>query len=132
MSLWAVISGACAALAAAFGKGAFDLDVGTSMPFRVVFGCLMVGCNVLMFTCFAKALATSPSSLQASAINYVVNFIVTALLGFLVLSEPLTWSFVAGSSLMLLGVALVLSDPAAIVQQASSDSCNTTTKPKAT
>ncbi|GAB6032696.1 hypothetical protein CHUAL_011572 [Chamberlinius hualienensis] len=78
-----------------------------SILVRLVFVCLMLLFNCLMWTTFVKALRHSRTSLQATVTNTAANFIFTALFGHLFFGEflPLVWWL--GSLLIIFGWVLM-------------------------
>lgn len=60
-----------------------------------------------MWTLFTKALARGTSTTQVSIINTSTNFMVTALLGFVIFSESLPPLWWAGAALLVAGNVVV-------------------------
>ncbi|KAG0264440.1 hypothetical protein BG011_006799 [Mortierella polycephala] len=73
------------------------------------FGLIFI-CNAAMWTLFTKALNRSRSSATVTVINSAANFCITAVLGYLLFSEPLALQWWFGASLIVLGSVLVSSD----------------------
>ncbi|KAF9583551.1 hypothetical protein BGW38_009196 [Lunasporangiospora selenospora] len=67
-------------------------------------------CNAAMWTLFTKALNRSQSSATITVINSSANFCITALLGYVLFSEPLALQWWFGASLIVLGGVLVGTD----------------------
>ncbi|KAF9971019.1 hypothetical protein BGZ73_006100 [Actinomortierella ambigua] len=63
-----------------------------------------------MWTLFTKALNRSKSSAVVTVINSSANFCITAVLGYLLFSEPLALQWWFGASLIVMGSVLVGSD----------------------
>ncbi|KAH7017733.1 hypothetical protein EDB80DRAFT_705810 [Ilyonectria destructans] len=122
---FAVASGACAAfngvfaklttteltatlsnkIAHIFGLSAFEHIVEVAV--RVFFFVLNLTFNGVMWTLFTKALARGTSTTQVSIINTSTNFMVTALLGFVIFSESLPPLWWAGAALLVVGNIVV-------------------------
>ncbi|GJJ75024.1 hypothetical protein EMPS_07382 [Entomortierella parvispora] len=73
------------------------------------FGLIFI-CNAAMWTLFTKALNRSNSSATVTVINSAANFCLTAVLGYVLFSEPLAMQWWFGASLIVLGSVLVSSD----------------------
>ncbi|KAF9934646.1 hypothetical protein FBU30_000970 [Linnemannia zychae] len=73
------------------------------------FGLIFV-CNAAMWTLFTKALNRSKSSATVTVINSAANFCITAVLGYLMFSEPLAMQWWFGASLIVMGSVLVSTD----------------------
>ncbi|KAI0399540.1 hypothetical protein F4802DRAFT_34162 [Xylaria palmicola] len=123
--VYAVASGACAALNGVFAKlttndltsqiargvsGFFGAE-GSARVLEVIVRCIFFGLNLLfngvMWTLFTKALARGTSTTQVSVMNTSTNFVVTALLGLAVFAErlpPLWW---AGAALLVAGNVII-------------------------
>ncbi|KAF7543513.1 hypothetical protein G7Z17_g10675 [Cylindrodendrum hubeiense] len=122
---YAVASGACAAfngvfakltttelttrlsdkVANLFGLSAFENIVEVAV--RVFFFALNLTFNGVMWTLFTKALARGTSTTQVSIMNTSTNFMVTALLGFVIFSESLPPLWWAGAALLVAGNVVI-------------------------
>ncbi|KAF9150897.1 hypothetical protein BG015_007282 [Linnemannia schmuckeri] len=69
-------------------------------------------CNAAMWTLFTKALNRSKSSATVTVINSAANFCITAVLGYVLFSEPLALQWWFGASLIVAGSVLVSSNEA--------------------
>lgn len=115
MSSFALIAGTFAAGASFFGKLAVDgyllPSLTSSGPLllilRVASFATVFVMNALMWAFFTKALSLSTTSVQATVVNVVSNFLTTALLGVLVFKETLTPSWWLGAGLILTGTILL-------------------------
>jgi len=119
MSL-AVLSGSLAANASVLGKFAFDFSE-SSIPSRcvqwlpefAVRGILfltMLLVNSWMLSTFVRALASSQSALAATVVNFACNFLVSVLLGVIVLGDPAPASprWWAGAVLLIAGASFTI------------------------
>jgi len=66
--------------------------------------------NASMLSTFAKALATSDSTVTATGTNFAFNFFFSGISGLVVFNEPVVNRWWLGASLMLLGVLLINRD----------------------
>eukprot|EP00051_Salpingoeca_urceolata_P032172 m.496664 g.496664 ORF g.496664 m.496664 type:complete len:129 (-) comp48287_c0_seq1:257-643(-) len=106
-------AGVFAALASTFCKLTVDATacLAITSSDHVLIRGLMLACmlasNGFMWVLFSRALEASSSSLTPTVINTAFNFVTSALLGSVVFSEPLSWTWAAGTSLIVCGLALV-------------------------
>ncbi|ESZ89845.1 hypothetical protein SBOR_9776 [Sclerotinia borealis F-4128] len=123
--LLAVASGACAAFNGVFAKltttqlttsfaenvaGFFDLGEGEKVVeygVRGIFFLLNLVFNGIMWTLFTKALARGTSTVQVSIINTSSNFMITAVLGFIIFSESLPPLWFLGAALLVAGNVII-------------------------
>ncbi|ORY42251.1 hypothetical protein BCR33DRAFT_851772 [Rhizoclosmatium globosum] len=68
---------------------------------------LVIGCNVLMWSTFTRALSSSPSSAAVSVLNNSANMIASALMGFIIFQEELSVRWWVGAGFVLAGTALM-------------------------
>ncbi|XP_033021361.1 transmembrane protein 42 [Lacerta agilis] len=78
---------------------------------RIVCGGLVLACNAVMWTFFAKALRYSSSSATATLTSTASNFISSAFLGSLLFGETHALLWWIGISLTLLGLLLLHTTP---------------------
>ncbi|CAD6448592.1 3edc43aa-7c77-4d1f-b990-96b3ce869a8f [Sclerotinia trifoliorum] len=123
--LLAVASGACAAFNGVFAKltttqlttsfaehvaGFFGLGKGEKVVeygVRGIFFLLNLVFNGIMWTLFTKALARGTSTVQVSIINTSSNFMITAVLGFMIFSESLPPLWFLGAALLVAGNVII-------------------------
>ncbi|KAJ8060495.1 hypothetical protein OCU04_010817 [Sclerotinia nivalis] len=123
--LLAVASGACAAFNGVFAKltttqlttsfaehvaGFFGLGKGEKVVeygVRGIFFLLNLVFNGIMWTLFTKALARGTSTVQVSIINTSSNFMITAVLGFIIFSESLPPLWFLGAALLVAGNVII-------------------------
>ncbi|KAG4030617.1 hypothetical protein MFRU_011g00750 [Monilinia fructicola] len=123
--LLAVASGACAAFNGVFAKltttqlttsfaehvaGFFGLGDGEKVVeygVRGIFFLLNLVFNGIMWTLFTKALARGTSTVQVSIINTSSNFMITAVLGFIIFSESLPPLWFLGAALLVAGNVII-------------------------
>ncbi|KAB8297866.1 hypothetical protein EYC80_001661 [Monilinia laxa] len=123
--LLAVASGACAAFNGVFAKltttqlttsfaehvaGFFGLGEGEKVVeygVRGIFFLLNLVFNFIMWTLFTKALARGTSTVQVSIINTSSNFMITAVLGFIIFSESLPPLWFLGAALLVAGNVII-------------------------
>ncbi|EDN92637.1 hypothetical protein SS1G_08500 [Sclerotinia sclerotiorum 1980 UF-70] len=123
--LLAVASGACAAFNGVFAKltttqlttsfaehvaGFFGLGKGEKVVeygVRGIFFLLNLVFNGIMWTLFIKALARGTSTVQVSIINTSSNFMITAVLGFIIFSESLPPLWFLGAALLVAGNVII-------------------------
>ncbi|KAG4103596.1 hypothetical protein H8356DRAFT_1420057 [Neocallimastix lanati (nom. inval.)] len=85
--------------------------------FRLIsFVCIFL-CNAAMWANFTKALNVSSSSIQVTVINSATNFCLTAILGHLIFSEPLSLQWWFGASLIVTGTVLLNTEMQKIEKQ---------------
>ncbi|ORY73972.1 hypothetical protein LY90DRAFT_402164 [Neocallimastix californiae] len=70
-----------------------------------------------MWANFTKALNVSSSSIQVTVINSATNFCLTAILGHLIFSEPLSLQWWFGASLIVTGTVLLNTEMQKIEKQ---------------
>ncbi|KAH7136489.1 hypothetical protein EDB81DRAFT_802322 [Dactylonectria macrodidyma] len=122
---YAVASGACAAFNGVFAKlttteltgslsnkiadtfGLSDFENIVEVAVRALFFGLNLTFNGVMWTLFTKALARGTSTTQVSIMNTSTNFMITALLGFVIFSESLPPLWWAGAALLVAGNVIV-------------------------
>ncbi|KAH7160268.1 hypothetical protein B0J13DRAFT_617047 [Dactylonectria estremocensis] len=122
---YAVASGACAAFNGVFAKlttteltgslsnkiadtfGLSDFENIVEVAVRALFFGLNLTFNGVMWTLFTKALARGTSTTQVSIMNTSTNFMITALLGFVIFSESLPPLWWAGAALLVAGNVVV-------------------------
>jgi len=123
--LFAVASGACAAFNGVFAKlttndlttnivagisrlfGIPDGHVYIELVVRVIFFSLNLVFNGVMWTLFTQALAKGNSTTQVSIMNTSTNFMITALLGFIIFSESLPPLWWLGASMLVAGNVII-------------------------
>ncbi|PFH60276.1 hypothetical protein XA68_11196 [Ophiocordyceps unilateralis] len=124
--LLAVASGACAAFNGAFAKLTTtsltsglahaiarrlrlsdDANRFVELAVRGTFFALNLIFNGVMWTLFTAALARGSSATQVSIVNTSTNFVLTALLGFVIFSEALPPLWWAGAALLVAGNVVV-------------------------
>ncbi|RDD40071.1 Transmembrane protein 42 [Trichoplax sp. H2] len=66
--------------------------------------------NAIMWTFFVKALNQFRTSLQATVISSAINFIASALLGYVIFKEYLSKMWCLGAFLMIVGLGIIHSD----------------------
>ncbi|KIN00473.1 hypothetical protein OIDMADRAFT_19542 [Oidiodendron maius Zn] len=121
----AVASGACAAFNGVFAKLTTTeltttfatslanlLGVGSGekvveIIVRVMFFALNLIFNGIMWTLFTKALARGTSTTQVSIINTSANFMITAVLGFMIFRESLPPLWWLGAALLVVGNVII-------------------------
>ncbi|KAH8808944.1 transcription initiation factor IIA, gamma subunit, helical domain-containing protein [Xylogone sp. PMI_703] len=121
----AIASGACAAFNGVFAKltttklttdfatsiaGLFGLDKGEKVVeyiIRAMFFGLNLLFNGVMWALFTKALARGTSTTQVSIINTSSNFMITAILGFIIFSESLPPLWWLGAAMLVAGNVII-------------------------
>ncbi|XP_054258283.1 transmembrane protein 42 [Macrosteles quadrilineatus] len=73
---------------------------------------LMIICNAAVWTFFVKALQESPSTFIPTISVAAVNYISSALIGWLLFGESVSTMWFVGTSLIIGGLALLASDSA--------------------
>ncbi|KAG5934692.1 hypothetical protein E4U53_000626 [Claviceps sorghi] len=119
--LYAIASGACAAFNGVFAKlttTTLTATLSSSLAhllhlaryenalevlLRGIFFALNLTFNGIMWTLFTKALAKGSSTTQVSILNTSTNFVMTALLGWVIFAEALPPMWWAGASLLVVG-----------------------------
>ncbi|KAI1877098.1 uncharacterized protein JN550_001170 [Neoarthrinium moseri] len=123
--VFAVASGACAAVNGCFAKlttneltsnissaiaKAFGL-VAFENALELIFRCIFFGLNLVfngvMWTLFTKALARGTSTTQVSIMNTSSNFMITAILGFMIFSESLPPLWWVGAAMLVAGNVII-------------------------
>ncbi|KAH6895257.1 hypothetical protein B0T10DRAFT_211448 [Thelonectria olida] len=122
---FAVASGACAAFNGVFAKltttglttrlsdtiadifGLSSMKSTVEIVVRTLFFVLNLTFNGVMWSLFTTALARGTSTTQVSIMNTSTNFVVTALLGFVIFSESLPPLWWAGAALLVAGNVIV-------------------------
>ncbi|RDL30754.1 uncharacterized protein BP5553_10099 [Venustampulla echinocandica] len=121
----AMMSGACAAFNGVFAKlttteltTSFAASVGNffglgdgekvvEFVVRAIFFALNLIFNGIMWALFTKALARGTSTTQVSIINTSSNFMITAILGFVIFSESLPPLWFLGAGLLVAGNVII-------------------------
>ncbi|KAH8678968.1 hypothetical protein BGZ60DRAFT_525701 [Tricladium varicosporioides] len=121
----AAMSGACASFNGVFAKlttteltttfatgiaNAFGLgngEKGVEVVVRGIFFALNLLFNFIMWTLFTKALSRGTSTTQVSILNTSTNFLLTAILGFLIFSESLPPLWFLGAGLLVAGNVII-------------------------
>lgn len=127
-SQWIVLalaSGACAAFNGVFAKltttelttnfataianliGLSKIEGGVEVVIRAIFFGLNLIFNGIMWALFTKALARGTSTTQVSILNTSSNFMITAILGFLIFSESLPPLWFLGAALLVAGNVII-------------------------
>lgn len=121
----ACVAGLNAAVAGVAGKVAFDSDAvvvraalgalrlpdAWIVPARVVVLGLLLLANAMVFRMLARGMDAATSH-GATVVASGTNFLASAALGAVLFGEALTWRWLAGAALMVLGMATVASDSA--------------------
>ncbi|KAK4256303.1 hypothetical protein QN277_009187 [Acacia crassicarpa] len=94
---WAISAGFCAAMAAISAK----LSILQFLRYGLV-----VVFNVVMWACYVNSLKAL-SSLQATVTNFATNFISSGLAGFFLFQEAVSYKWVAGALLIVIGVFIL-------------------------
>ncbi|XP_057654014.1 transmembrane protein 42 [Diorhabda carinulata] len=106
---FAFISGIFAATGSAFGKlSGLSIWEGYFL-LRISFFALMLITNTTSLTFFVKALQQT-ASINATLITSATNYIVTALVGFILFNETTSLYWWSGISLILIGLVLIVSN----------------------
>lgn len=121
----AVASGCCAAFNGMFAKltttelttsfatsianliGLAKIEKGVEVVVRATFFGLNLVFNGVMWALFTKALARGTSTTQVSIINTSSNFMITAILGFIIFSESLPPLWWLGAALLVAGNVII-------------------------
>ncbi|TVY12987.1 hypothetical protein LARI1_G008366, partial [Lachnellula arida] len=121
----AVLSGACAAFNGVFAKltttelttsfatsianllGLGDGEKVVEVIVRGLFFLLNLLFNAIMWTLFTQALARGSSTTRVSILNTSANFMLTAILGFLIFSESLPPLWFLGAALLVAGNVII-------------------------
>ncbi|KAI9051658.1 hypothetical protein LZ554_004700 [Drepanopeziza brunnea f. sp. 'monogermtubi'] len=117
----AIASGGCAAFNGVFAKltttelttsfatwvanlvGLANVEGGVEVIVRALFFALNLIFNGIMWTLFTKALARGTSTTQVSILNTSANFMLTAVLGWVIFSESLPPLWFLGAALLVAG-----------------------------
>ncbi|KAG9244339.1 hypothetical protein BJ878DRAFT_582658 [Calycina marina] len=117
----AVASGGCAAFNGVFAKlttteltttlatwvadslGLATIEGSVEVVVRALFFGLNIVFNIIMWTLYTKALSRGSSTTQVAIMNTSSNFMVTAILGFIIFSESLPPLWWAGAALLVAG-----------------------------
>ncbi|TIA14203.1 hypothetical protein D6C80_05840 [Aureobasidium pullulans] len=123
--LFAIASGACAALNGVFAKlttthlttawaESLSHIFGLSGPnkffeflVRGLFFVLNIVFNGIMWGLFTRALTLATSTTRVSVINTSANFMITAVLGFLIFSETLPGLWLLGAAMLVAGSVII-------------------------
>ncbi|PBP28186.1 hypothetical protein BUE80_DR000909 [Diplocarpon rosae] len=92
-------------LADLFGLG--NIEGGVEAVVRAIFFGLNLIFNGIMWTLFTKALARGTSTTQVSILNTSANFMITAVLGWLIFSESLPPLWFLGAALLVAGNVII-------------------------
>jgi drug/metabolite transporter (DMT)-like permease len=121
----AIMAGFQASVAGVAGKVAFDGEATLIrnllnvlhlpqthllLPARAMVFALLVLVNASVFRYMAHGMDGSESTMIANVLSTSSNFLCTAILGRVVFSEPLSWQWFVGASLMISGMYVVLSE----------------------
>ncbi|KAH7417910.1 hypothetical protein BKA64DRAFT_182758 [Cadophora sp. MPI-SDFR-AT-0126] len=127
-SQWIVLalaSGGCAAFNGVFAKltttelttsfatwiansiGLGSVEGGVEVVVRAIFFGLNLIFNGIMWTLFTKALARGTSTTQVSILNTSANFMITAIMGWLIFSESLPPMWFLGAALLVAGNVII-------------------------
>ncbi|KAH9218112.1 hypothetical protein DL95DRAFT_406131 [Leptodontidium sp. 2 PMI_412] len=127
-SQWIVLalaSGGCAAFNGVFAKltttelttsfatwvantiGLGTVEGGVEVVVRAIFFGLNLIFNAIMWTLFTKALARGTSTTQVSILNTSANFMITAVMGWLIFSESLPPLWFLGAALLVAGNVII-------------------------
>jgi len=127
-SQWIVLalaSGACAAFNGVFAKltttelttsfatwianliGLSNIEGGVEVVVRAIFFGLNLIFNGIMWALFTKALARGTSTTQVSILNTSSNFMITAVLGWMIFSESLPPLWFVGAALLVAGNVII-------------------------
>ncbi|KAH7370354.1 hypothetical protein BKA65DRAFT_15526 [Rhexocercosporidium sp. MPI-PUGE-AT-0058] len=127
-SQWIVLalaSGGCAAFNGVFAKltttelttsfatwvantiGLGSVEGGVEVVVRAIFFGLNLIFNGIMWTLFTKALARGTSTTQVSILNTSANFMITAVMGWLIFSESLPPLWFLGAALLVAGNVII-------------------------
>ena len=110
-----LISGLCAAAGAALAKLAFSSPALSPSPSvlsidRVVYVALFIGSQVLMWATLTAAFRHSSTTGLVSVINTASNILCSGLIGWLLFNEMLSFQWLAGISLILIGVSIIITE----------------------
>ena len=119
VNLYSILAGVSASLASIFGKLTFSQPTFVSL-LAVVYIALFVFSNVFMWRCYSKALSLSSTSIQPTIVTKTSNFLLSALVGFFVLSESINLTWLFGFLLILVGVYLISTEHESAGTQVSS------------
>ncbi len=114
-----IFAGLNASLASVAGKIAFDERFLVSLFFggvapsssslllavRLVCVVILLSVNALLFRFVALGMSKATSSVQVTAIVCAVNFLFSGLFGWLLFDEALTWMWLLGASLLVVGIS---------------------------
>ncbi|XP_077160376.1 transmembrane protein 42 [Paroedura picta] len=119
--LWGALAACSAklALGAGYLRGVCEAGLGAAagpcewLPIILRAGCggLVIACNAVMWTFFAKALKYSTSSATATVTSTASNFISSAALGYLLFEETHALLWWIGISITLFGLLLLHTAP---------------------
>ncbi|KAJ7519224.1 hypothetical protein O6H91_20G029400 [Diphasiastrum complanatum] len=97
---WSAAAGATAALAAVLAKLASPV---VRWEYRIISYAGVITCNVIMWSCYVRSLKAL-SSLQATVVNFAVNFILTGFLGLICFGETLHLEWFIGAFFIVFGI----------------------------
>jgi len=87
--------------------GLSNVEGGVEVVVRALFFALNLIFNAIMWTLFTKALARGTSTTQVSILNTSSNFMITAVLGWLIFSESLPPLWFLGAGLLVAGNVII-------------------------
>jgi uncharacterized membrane protein len=106
VNFYSILAGISACLASIFGKLTFSQSTFTSIS-TIIYIILFIFSNVFMWRCYSKALSLSTTSIQPTIVTKTSNFLLSALVGFIIFSEPINFIWIIGFLLILIGVYLI-------------------------
>jgi len=106
VNFYSILAGLSACLASVFGKLTFSQSTFASV-LTILYVLLFVFANVFMWRCYSKALSLSTTSIQPTIVTKTSNFLLSALIGFVVFSESINFLWILGFLLILFGVYLI-------------------------
>ncbi|KAK4877076.1 hypothetical protein RN001_009582 [Aquatica leii] len=110
-SYYSILSGVSAAAASLFGKlCGLPILQNYLIVLRLIFFSLMIICNGSVWTFYVKALQSSESSLSATVLSSAINYLLSALFGYVIFGEVTSLIWWTGLSFVLLGVVLIAQD----------------------
>ncbi|KAB0795754.1 hypothetical protein PPYR_09815 [Photinus pyralis] len=110
VNYYSILSGTSAAGASFFGKLCGLPIFQGFFIVRVVFFGLMLLCNGSVWTLYVKALQSTNSTLTATVLSSAVNYLLSAILGYIVFGEITSLLWWTGLSSVLVGVVLITQD----------------------
>ena len=116
VNLYSILAGVSASCASIFGKLTFSQPSFVSV-LSIIYLVSFVFSNVFMWRCYSKALSLSSTSIQPTIVTKTSNFLLSALVGFVVFAEPINILWFGGFLLILLGVYLISTENESIQSQ---------------